>query len=233
MSSIWEYLFPPRCIICDSVIPGREQGICGKCLPGVKYVMRPRCLKCGKAIREEQNEICYDCGRKQHYYEAGRALYEYESIAASIYRFKYKGRTEYARTYAAEIQEYLGKVISGWEAGLLVPVPLHKSRMRKRGYNQAALLAGELSKRTGIPMDDQLVVRCRNTAPQKTLDPRQRQNNLKKAFKIAGNVVKLSTIIIIDDIYTTGQTVDEVAEVLLEAGAKRIFFITLAAGTGL
>ncbi len=116
---------------------------------------------------------------------------------------------------------------------VLVPVPVHPSRKRKRGYNQAELIAGKLSRYSGIPIDTTLISRERKTQPLKNLSYAERQNNLKKAFKIRQNDVKLSTIVIIDDIYTTGSTIDAMAQAFTEAGIPGIYFITLTIGRGI
>ena len=118
------------------------------------------------------------------------------------------------------------------KADAIIPVPLHYKRMRQRGYNQAKLFAEALGKAWNIPVKHRLVVRHKNTQPLKQLNPAQRQNNLKKAFKLAQNDVKLKTIIIVDDIYTTGSTIDSVARVFLQAGVHKVFFVTLAIGKG-
>lgn len=124
-------------------------------------------------------------------------------------------------------------MILSWRPDALVPVPLHPERERKRGYNQAALLAQALGKRLNIPVLSDWLVRVKNTKPQKELEGTARQNNLKKAFKIVQDDVKLNTIVIIDDIYTTGSTIDAAALECRAAGVRRVFFITLAIGKGL
>ena len=125
---------------------------------------------------------------------------------------------------------YLGGFIKRTDAQGLVPVPISKKRQKERGYNQAALLAEKIADMTGIPLYEDLVLRVRDTAPQKKLDAIQRQNNLKKAFKIGRNDVKLDRLILIDDIYTTGATVDAVAKVLRQYGSGKVYVLTLAAG---
>ena len=114
----------------------------------------------------------------------------------------------------------------------LVPVPIHASRKRMRGYNQSELIARELSRHTKIPVNCDLVTRIKKTLPQRELSESERQNNLKKAFKILQNDVKLSTIVIVDDIYTTGSTIDAMAEALSGIGVKRIYYMALAIGRG-
>lgn len=191
------------------------------------------CMKCGKPLEEETEEYCSDCRKKKHAYAQGKSLYEYHSAAEAIYRFKYGKRREYAAFFGREMTRHFGRLIDFWQAEALVPVPIHKARRRKRGYNQAELLAEEIGKRTGIPVIKDLVIRCRNTRPLKELKGAERENNLKRAFKIGRNDVKLSTIIIIDDIYTTGSTVDEMAKVLKEIGIDKVYVLTLAIGKGI
>ena len=128
--------------------------------------------------------------------------------------------------------KYLGDFIRSVSPDVLVPVPLHKKKLSKRGYNQAACLARALGKNMQLPVDEKLVKRVRNTAPMKRLNPAERQNNLKKAFKIVRNDVKLNTIVIIDDIYTTGTTLDEIAALLKEHGVSKVYCVTLACGSG-
>ncbi len=227
-----ELLFPLRCAVCDDVTDNRDVGICRECAEKIVYIKSPFCLKCGKQLGEESREYCEDCIRKKHFYIQGTALYEYGSMADSLFRFKYAFRAEYARFYGRELWEKRGKWLMSLRADALVPVPVHPSRKRKRGYNQASLIARELSGLSGIPVNEELIVRTKRTRAQKELSERQRQNNLKKAFKILQNDVKLNTIVIIDDIYTTGSTIDAMAELLLQAGVCKIYYMVMAIGRG-
>ena len=154
-------------------------------------------------------------------------------MADSISRFKYGGRTEYASFYGRELYEKKRQWLMAIRPQALVPVPVHASRKRKRGYNQAELIARELSACSGIPVNTALIRRERKTRPLKALSQTERQNNLKRAFKICQNDVKLKTIVIIDDIYTTGSTVDEMARVLAGAGVTRVYFMALTIGRGI
>lgn len=191
----------------------------------------PCCKKCGKKIHSLQKEYCADCEKKKHSFESGQALFTYdEKLKASIYRFKYKGRVEYAEFYGEEITKQFGDKIRAWKPDALVPVPLHKSREYKRGYNQSYEIAKVIGEQLKIPVRNDILLRVKKTVPQKELDENGRQNNLKKAFKLRQNDVKLDTIIIIDDIYTTGSTVDAVAVELLHAGVQKIHYIALAIG---
>ncbi|MFI3236890.1 MAG: ComF family protein [Lachnospiraceae bacterium] len=225
-----ELLFPRHCPICDGIVPKLGNLCCDTCLPKLQYVGENFCIKCGKKLQKEEMEYCEDCRKYEHIFERARSLFEYQSVAQGIFRFKYQNRQEYADFYGEMIYRYLKDWFVYIGADAIVPVPLHKSRMQERGYNQAQLIAQALSKRLHIPTLSKSVVRCKKTTPQKVLNRKERQNNLKKAFKIVRNDVKLKTVLIVDDIYTTGSTVDALAEVLLEAGAYKIFVVTLATG---
>ncbi len=227
-----DLLFPPRCPICDEAVPYPEL-ICPECRKKLRYIKEPVCLKCGKRLQDEREEYCRGCLMTKHLFTEGRGLFEYQSAARSMYRFKYAGRQEYARFYAEEIERRLGKKIRSWQAEALVPVPIHYTRKRQRGYNQAERLAAEIGRRMHIPVERHLLIRVKKTLPQKQLGDAQRQNNLKKAFKIGRNDVKLKKIIIVDDIYTTGSTIDACAEELKKAGVERIYYISAAIGKGL
>lgn len=223
-------LYPPRCPICDEAVPLWSKGICGMCLKKVKYVTTPFCLKCGKHLESEQEEYCRDCMERKHFYECGRALYDYKTIAKSLYRFKYAGRQGYAEVFGEEVAFYLGGFLRDIQPDALVPVPMHPRKEKLRGYNQSFLLAKAIGEYTEIPVYEGFIGRIRDTKPLKLLNPEERLNNLKKAFILKENGVKLKVVVIIDDIYTTGSTIDEMTKVMLTAGVQKVYFITLAIG---
>lgn len=231
--TLLDLLYPRRCPVCDRAVKPFGSLICKACENKFVYIEEPYCMKCGKKLREEEREYCGDCMRHKHLFDRGRALFEYKSIADSIYRFKYKGRQEYAAYYAECMAEKLGGWLAECHPDALVPVPIHRSKYRARGYNQAEVLARELHRITEIPIEADLIKRSRKTVPMKDLSASERQNNLKKAFKICRNDVKLNTIVIIDDIYTTGSTIDAMSYELKRAGIKHIYFLTLSIGKGL
>lgn len=231
LETVLDLLFPKKCPVCDNIVGFGKGDICVQCLQKLKFINSPFCMKCGKPL-EEEDEYCFDCRRRKHLFRRGIAVFEYRSIASSIYRFKYGRRQEYADFFGKCMSGRLEGQLKRWKAEALVPVPIHPSRKRERGYNQAQLLAKEISAWTGIPMRCDLIARKKKTAPQKDLNDAERQNNLKRAFKMMKNDVKLNTIVIIDDIYTTGSTIDAMAATLQEAGIKNIYFAVLAIGVG-
>lgn len=222
-------LFPGRCPICDG-IRGKNKLICDECRLIPRRVSEPRCFRCGKHTDNPNEEFCEDCSSVKRFFERGTALYEYDSVNDSIARFKNASRPEYAAFYAEEISKYLGTVLKEFEADALIPIPLHPAKYKKRGYNQSELLADEISKRIKIPVRTDILFRIKNTKEQKKMKGTDRQKNLVGAFHIPQNVVELDNVILVDDVYTTGSTIDEAARILKEAGVKKVYFVTVAIG---
>ena len=227
-----EMIFPRRCAICDDVLLWGQKEICTECGKKIQYSPVNTCMRCGKPVKEEE-EYCYDCRCKEHYFKQGAALFTYEYIRKSLYRFKYAGRVEYAGFYGRQMAYRMEEKRRLWKPDALIPVPLHKKKLKKRGYNQAELIARELAGYWKVPVITDFIIRSKNTKPMKGIVGTDRQNNLKKAFKLGTNDVKLNTIIIIDDIYTTGSTMDAVSKVCLEAGVLNVYFITVSIGYGM
>ena len=130
------------------------------------------------------------------------------------------------------MKEY-GEILKSLGLSAIIPVPIHRTRLNKRGYNQAEELGRELSKLIGVPCISDYLIRRKATKPLKLLDEEERINNLKKAFITRSNGVKLKSVIVVDDIYTTGATVDSIAEVLRGDGVEKIYYLAVAIGKGL
>lgn len=227
-----DLVYPRRCPVCDEPVPVEDELICGDCVKKIRYIEGARCRKCSKGLTDDTKIYCTDCEKRTHIFEYGYALYHYQDMHESIYRYKSRGRMEYAKFYAKDIGRHLEWKIRHMGAQALIPVPLHSSRERMRGYNQAQVLTRELGTLLGIPARTDIIKRVRRTVPQKELDGLERQNNLKKAFFISSDVVKLKKVIVVDDVYTTGSTIDAVAEELRHHGVEQVYFITLCIGEG-
>lgn len=235
--NIVHLLFPRRCPICDNVMFSsvflEAELCCSRCRSVPEYVKEPVCKKCGKPMEDERAELCYDCKKHPGAYVQGKALWVYkDQVKQSMYRFKYQNRQEYARFYGSEIVRVYGDWMkrSGIEA--IVPIPLHRAKKRQRGYNQAELLAREIGRRTGLKVYPDLLKRVRKTKPQKKLNDAERKNNLKKAFKTQENKVQLNHILLVDDIYTTGSTINEAALELRRAGIEQVYYVSVCIGRG-
>ncbi|WP_029323252.1 ComF family protein [Butyrivibrio sp. AE3004] len=223
-------LYPRRCPVCDEIVKRNEGIIHLECKGLIKPAGRLICMKCGKPLAGKETEYCDDCTKTRHYFDRGFGVFKYRSISGSLYRFKYSGRREYADFYADAAAEYLGENIKALNADAIIPVPMYRRKQRKRGYNQAEVFADSLGKTFNIPVRNDVVVRVKNTVPMKMLTSSQRRSNLKKAFNISQNDVEFKCIILVDDIYTTGSTIDELAREFRRHGVNRIFFVTLAIG---
>ena len=233
---IGDFLYPSRCPVCDRVNAVGGTGICDGCRIKIQRVREPFCQKCGKPLAEE-SVVCGDCQGKESSYEYGRSLFVYNSsMQKSIGKFKYHGRQEYAKYYAEQMYLEYGEWMKEICAQRLIPVPIHKNRFRKRGYNQAELIAKELARLSGIPVWKDFLVRSKDTLPQKELSNKERRENLFQAFQVKEQGLELNRIpkcvIIIDDIYTTGSTLEECSKVIKKAGVHNVFFLCVSIGKG-
>jgi len=205
----------------------------GKLIP----VREPKCLRCGKPLTEREEEYCYDCSSKPFSYRQGFSLWVYNRTASQMMSaFKYKGRQEYAACFGEEFVRRYERELRRIRPQALIPVPVHSSKKRLRGYNQAELLAREISRRTGIPVITDLLIRSRKTEPQKNLNDRERLLNLLQAFSIDKERAKKYSgcrkILLVDDIYTTGSTMEACTKALLAAGMTEVYCASVCIGNG-
>lgn len=236
MHFIWkewlDFFYPPRCPVCDGILlPGKM--LCAACEKEVACVVEPMCRKCGKPISDDRQEYCSDCARRSHSFHQGKAVFVYKmGIKKSLYRFKYSNRREYAAFYAKRAADIYGDWMLRTQVEVIVPIPMYAGKKRRRGYNQAEVFAWALGAEMGIPVDTKLVKRIRNTTPQKELNDKERQRNLKKAFQLTQDIVEYKKVLLVDDIYTTGSTMDAVADTLLLGGVRNVYYICISIGAG-
>lgn len=207
--------------------------MCTQCEKEVIYIEEPRCKKCGKPILSETEECCMDCKGKEWAYEQGKSVWLHVGkVRWSIYQFKYHNRRIFGEYYASELLRLYERNIQEWGIDLIVPVPLHRKRKRKRGYNQAEIIAKILSEKLEIPYKNRITVRIKNTEPQKALQQKERKRNIQGAFQTVRLKETVKCVLVVDDIYTTGNTIHEMARSLREAGAEKVFFLTISIGQG-
>lgn len=227
---ILEILYPARCPICHGILKGRD-GICPECRKKLPYIREPKCKKCGKQMESAEEEYCRDCKRFSHAFDRGAAVYTYNDVMArSIAMFKYHNRREYAKVYAKEMYRCCSRFLKSCAPEVILPVPIHRQKKRQRGFNQAELVAKELGKLLNVPVDADYLIRKAKTIPQKELTRQQRKRNLKEAFEVSKDGKYYKRVLLIDDIYTTGATMDAVSEILRENQTKIIFFLTICVG---
>lgn len=226
-----DILFPRECPVCGDIAVSKGDYVCAACKGEFVPIRSPYCLKCGKQITDTGAQLCTGCLGKSHDFDEGRAAFLYnDAMRKSIYRFKYNNKQEYARYYGLIISQILGDKIKSYRADALIPVPMYKTKERKRGYNQATLIAKELSKHVDVPVREDIVARRKSTKIMRSLGAKEREKNIKKAFKLRKDSVKLNNVVIVDDIYTTGATADAVAACLKAGGVKHVYVIALATG---
>lgn len=218
--------YPHRCPICHQVLKRQKNLICQKCFRKLIPIGEPKCKKCGRPVLEEK-ELCRDCETGKRYFDEGRGIYPYtQTMKKSVLLYKYDGRREYSRFFAAAMSEYGKKELLRWKPDLIIPIPLHEKKRKQRGFNQAALLGEQLGRYTGLYVSDRVLKKKLQTKSQKKLDAKGRKKNLKHAFAVEEDVTGLR-ILLVDDVFTTGSTMDAAASSLKKAGASEVFFLTL------
>ena len=185
-------------------------------------------------MEKDQFEYCHDCSIQNHFFRQGRGLYVHEDLVCdAIYDLKYKNKRQNADFFATQIWHLFGEWMNHNHYSAIIPVPVSNHKMKIRGYNQAELISRNLSMKSGILHLPNYLVRTSDTAPQRLLGRLERKNNLKNAFKTTTDRVQLEKVLLVDDIFTTGNTVDAVAEILLHSGVKAVDFIAVSIGKGL
>lgn len=234
-----DFLFPRRCPLCKEIVIPKDKKVCPGCLSKLNVIEEPCCKRCGKPIAIQEQEYCYDCMKSNHHYERGFAVFVYEGdIKRSLSELKFHGKKEYADFYVEQLVQSAGDKLKALNLDLIIPIPLHPRKQRMRGFNQAQLLAQGVAAFLHTPMVTNLLIRTKYTTPQKKLDDRERLHNLEHAFDLRldqrlhhDNLIG-KRILLVDDIYTTGSTIEACTKTLLKAGCAKVFFITVCIGKG-
>lgn len=223
-------LYPSRCPMCGCL----SAGICPVCVQKLKYAEEPLCFQCGKPLDADEEEYCADCKKYTHMYTKGRGLFLYQgAIKESVYKIKYQNKREYLEYYGMAIVQKLGAEIEKWNPQVLIPIPMYSRKQRKRGYNQSVILARRLGELMNIPVCEDALKKVMDTREQKELSHRQRRSNLKNAFSLEKDCPIWKSVMLVDDVYTTGSTIDAAAGVLREHGVRDIYFVTICIGEGI
>lgn len=230
---ILDLLFPARCPVCGRILAPDERLVCRKCRKELPWVREPVCQRCGKPISDPEKAYCADCSRSDHMYTEGRSALLYEKgIRLSVNRMKFYNHREYLPFYAACIWKAGRSCLCSWQVRCIIPIPMHPKKRAERGFDQTVLLARELSGLCGIPVLEDMLIRVRYTKASRKLGREHRQKNLRGAFRVRKGAKIPEPVLLLDDIYTTGTTMDYAAGALRSAGVKDIFFLTLCTGRG-
>ena len=229
LTRILDLLFPPLCLNCDSAVGG-NQTLCPACWKAIHFIAPPWCAVCGAPfeVPVEPNTVCGEClAFPPDFTRAHSAMVYDDASRRLILSFKHSDRLHPVRAMADWMRRNGAEL---WQtADIIIPVPLHRWRLFKRRYNQAALLAQELGKLLNKPVAVDALQRIKATASQGHLNREQRRQNIAGAFRLAPRTdVKGKTVVLVDDVLTTGATVNACSRVLLKAGATAVYVATLA-----
>jgi ComF family protein len=229
--SLRELCFPSVCLLCRQGLPAFSRvQLCPGCRARIRLIAEPLCRTCGVEFAGSgASHYCGECLRKPPHFSRARAVFRYDEESAElVHAFKYQGKTVGRATFLALARE-AGPLTDLDQPELIVPVPLHRSRLRERGFNQALVLARFLFPEQGKKIVPDLLVRTKNTHPQVSLSGQERRRNLKGAFAVQRpERLEGRLVLLVDDVYTTGTTLNECAKVLKAQGAAEVQALTLA-----
>lgn len=230
--ALLDFVYPPLCIACRAPVAD-PHNLCAACWSSVSFLGGPGCAHCGLPFEIDPGPgtLCAGCHAHPPDFDRARAVMRYdEASKGPILALKRADRLDIAPAFANWLARSGAELIA--ETELIVPVPLHRSRLWQRRFNQSALLASGLSRLTGIKADPLALTRTRATKSQGAMpSAKARRRNVRGAFKVADGrlaAVKGRTVLVVDDVYTTGATLNACAKALKRAGAERVLALTLA-----
>jgi len=218
-----DIVYPPKCLVCGRMQP---YPLCGRCAEKIEVIGPSACPRCGFGM---DSEVCWECHDKRFYFDSAHCYGYYTgALREAIHQFKYAAHRELAPVLA----EFL---LSMWKGDsripyvdCVVPIPIHKKREQERGFNQSRLLAENVAQRFALALAPWAIVRIRPTRPQVELDLHERAANVKGVFDAGRESVEGRHVLLIDDVFTTGSTLDDAARALKAAGALRVHALALA-----
>ena len=233
--TLLSFLFPSRCILCGQTVSAHADKknieLCGDCYGALPFNMN-YCLRCALPLVDgvSKNTLCGRCVRRLPDHDYAYSLFRYEGdIIRLIHQLKFSEKIICARSIGELLLSVLMEdgALSTERPDCLLPVPLHPSRLRQRGFNQSIEIARVISKKLSIPIEYDAVIRCRRTTAQTGLNASRRQKNIKDAFSVTSELSHRH-ILIIDDVVTTGSTVNELARVLKNKKVERVGILSIA-----
>jgi len=236
-------MFPPVCPLCEKTMAFSRVGYaCETCQPKIEYIKGATCMKCGKQLLLDEKEYCSLCKKSMFHFKRGFVTFLYEgNIRDMLLKFKYKGRRDLGLFFANASLDKFEEELRSLNLDAVIPIPVHKDRLKKRGYNQAEVFGNLIADALGIPCYGDLLVRKKATVVQKELDTRGRLANLMDAFSVNEAELRritkkdnssLKRIILVDDIFTTGSTIEASTLILMEVGIEEAYALCVASSVG-
>lgn len=226
MDKLLSSLFPARCVFCQQTVR-HDFMICADCYQSLPH-NKSCCQRCALPLVEEMNTalLCGRCIRKIPAFDYTYSPFRYEdNIIGLVHQLKFSEKISYARSIGEILLQHYSA--TGEKPDCLLPVALHKSRLRQRGFNQSIEISRVLAKKLGIPIEHKAVVRKRSTLAQTGLTAKQRARNIRGAFSMAGEL-HYKHVLIVDDVMTTGATVNELAKLLKKNNVERVGVLSIA-----
>jgi len=225
LRSLLDFALPARCGGCGTIVD-EVDSFCAGCWRELDF-LQGGCSRCGMPLEATEADMCGACLANPPRLDRIRAAVAYDDISRSIaLRLKYGRKVGLARTMSRYMRPLVGELPAN---AVLVPVPLHRSRLWSRGFNQSLIVARDLSRRTGLPVAADALKRVRRTPPLKGMGVRQRRRTVAGAFRANPSAeLRGRTVVLIDDVLTTGSTANACARVLKRAGAQRVDLISWA-----
>ena len=223
-----DLLIPLRCVKCGSIL-GNAEGLCSSCWPLISFITKPYCACCGLPFDFdiEEGALCGACNQENPSYKTARSVFSYTSESKDlILKFKHTDSLHAAPLFAS----WMARSLENIENPLCMPVPLHWTRLFMRTYNQAALLAREIARLKGWPYVPSCLIRKRRTPSQGHLSKKERIKNVDRAFEVPEakkSQIVGKTILLVDDVFTTGATLEACSKALLKTGAKEVHALAL------
>ncbi len=227
--SLLDFVFPPHCCVCESYLEEDEHVVCKGCWGGMELIDRGFCRRCGAPLAESVSP-CQWCQKREFNFSGVRILSIFVGKTQDIiHQFKYSGKKSIGRRLGGMLAELLRDDDRMIKADMIVPVPLHRSRKRERGYNQSQIIAQSLGDALKIEVREDILTRWKWTKVQTKLDPIQRIENVDGAFRVVkAEDLKDKKVVLVDDVLTTGATANSCANTLTEGGAKSVFVAVAA-----
>jgi competence protein ComFC len=225
-----DLFFPPACVLCDAPEVKTDERLCFKCAETIKLIPDIVCPKCGLPISQPDSAAFHPCKRERPAY--GRARYGYfheGAVRECVVGLKYNGSLKMGEAVSDLLIKAFNRYFRPHEFDLIIPVPVHRKRLSKRGFNQTVVVSQDLSDFTGIPLQRRALKKTRDTPPQVGLSRSQRMSNLAGSFGVKRpSLISRARILLIDDVSTTGSTIREASRALMDSGARSVDVLVLA-----